>query len=430
MHGDDFLSTGSDGQLKWLKMALEAKYDLKTEMLGPGATEKREVRILNRVIRWGSPGVEFEADPRHSEILVEQLGLSEAKGVSTPGVREEKKKGEKSGKDENEKGEEKRKRRSTGGKKEEEEDRGERDEGKDEGEDERMSPEAATQYRSAVARANFLAQDRPELLYAVKEASRSTSDPRHGDWQKLKRIGRFLKARPRVVQHFGWQNKKEEDKVKTWSDSDWAGCTSTRKSSSGGVVSISGHTLKAYSATQNVIARSSAEAEFYALVKSASVGLGVQSMARNSGEELSVELNTDSTAAMGIAYRLGLGRVRHAQTQQLWVQQKILNKEIELKKVLACENVADLMTKHVAADLAEYLMEGMEYYFVEGRPSIAPRTMKSATKAEEYQKSAANEFELNVCKCYEMGSQRAWLQDPGLYDQRQRCLRTSCPWSS
>ena len=50
----------------------------------------REVKILNRIVSWNSvEGIIYEADPRHTEIIIEQFGLRDAKTVSTPGTEEE-----------------------------------------------------------------------------------------------------------------------------------------------------------------------------------------------------------------------------------------------------------------------------------------------------------------------------------------------------
>ena len=56
---------------------------------------------------------------------------------------------------------------------------------------------------------------------------------------------------------------------------------------------------------------------------------------------------TDSTAAKGIASRRGLGKVRHIEVNQLWVQEKVANGDIELNNVGTGENLADSLTKHV-----------------------------------------------------------------------------------
>ena len=69
------------------------------------------------------------------------------------------------------------------------------------------------------------------------------------------------------------------EELTVFTDSDWAGCKETRKSSSAGVMMLGAHTLlKAYTRKQKVIAKSSAEAELYAAALGASEAKGVQSM--------------------------------------------------------------------------------------------------------------------------------------------------------
>ena len=79
----------------------------------------------------------------------------------------------------------------------------------------------ATRFRGICARLNYLAQDRPEIRYSCKEASRRMARPFEGDWSLLKRIGRYLKGTPRVVQRFEWQS--ESGSLDTFVGSDWAG---------------------------------------------------------------------------------------------------------------------------------------------------------------------------------------------------------------
>ena len=41
IHGDDYVTVGLDADLKWMKKMLEAKYEIKTEVLGPGPEDKQ-----------------------------------------------------------------------------------------------------------------------------------------------------------------------------------------------------------------------------------------------------------------------------------------------------------------------------------------------------------------------------------------------------
>ena len=77
------------------------------------------------------------------------------------------------------------------------------------------------------------------------------------------------------------------------------------------------HLLKHYSRTQKVVTLSSAEAELGGVVQGASEGLGIQSIAKDMGMDLHLTLLADSSAAIGICHRSGIGRVRHLAVGQL-----------------------------------------------------------------------------------------------------------------
>ena len=88
VHGDDFAAVGPDGALQKLKAVLSGRYKDKTELLGAGAGDLKEVRILNRVVQMHDTGVTLEADPRHIELIVKDFGLDTGNGAATPGDKE------------------------------------------------------------------------------------------------------------------------------------------------------------------------------------------------------------------------------------------------------------------------------------------------------------------------------------------------------
>ena len=88
VHGDDFTTGGPKNQLDWFEKALEDHYELKRGgRLGPGPKDDREATVLNRVVRWTEQGLEYEADPRQVEKLLESLDLEDARPAATPGVK-------------------------------------------------------------------------------------------------------------------------------------------------------------------------------------------------------------------------------------------------------------------------------------------------------------------------------------------------------
>ena len=73
-------------------------------------------------------------------------------------------------------------------------------------EEQDMAPGEQTRYRALAARLNFLAVDRPDLLFAAKECSRRMSRPLNKDWEAIKRVCRYLIRCPRIVHSYRWQD--------------------------------------------------------------------------------------------------------------------------------------------------------------------------------------------------------------------------------
>ena len=140
-----------------------------------------------------------------------------------------------------------------------------------------LDAESRACYRSWTMQASFLSQDRCELQFAVKELARRMQQPNTKNVQALKRLVRFLKGSPRCLIVHGRQ--AEQQVVDVFSDSDWAGCTKSRRSTSSSYVMLGGHLIASSATTQIVVATSSGEAEFYALTKSVASALPAVPMA-------------------------------------------------------------------------------------------------------------------------------------------------------
>ena len=195
VHGDDCVTAGPKDSLLWMKKQLERKFEIKTKILGPGPGEEKSITILNRILEWTHEGISYEADARHAEQIVRELGMCKAKEVVTPGIRED-------------------------------------EPTEEERQETPLEGAAAAQYRAITARANYLALDRPGLGFAVKELTRRMAVPAEHDVVKLKRVGRYLRGAPRATIIFKWQEPPRD--LDGYTDADWAGCRTTRKSTSGG----------------------------------------------------------------------------------------------------------------------------------------------------------------------------------------------------
>jgi hypothetical protein len=312
VHGDDFTFLGYEEDLAQIVKAMKGWYELKVRgILGDGPGDVDKIKILNREVRFISGSLEMEADRKYAKLIAEECGLGhESTGLSMPIVKE--------------------------------------DEPED-GCDDALESAASTKFRALAATANFLAMDRADVQFAAKEICRDMSNPTGRSQKRLKRLARYLLDHPRLIWSYGPCDEEDSNVLRTFSDSDWAGCKRTRKSTSGGAIAVGGGVLKSWSSTQNTIARSSGEAEYYALVKAAAEALGVQAVAKDLGWDMSIQIWVDSSAAKGIASRVGLGKLRHMEVSYLWVQQALRQNKFELKKILGLVNPADILTKPMSA---------------------------------------------------------------------------------
>ena len=328
VHGDDFTIMGHTDELDWFRDEMKKSFTIKAKArLGPGQKGEQATRELNRIVEYGDGVLYYEADQRHAEDVISGMGLSsDSKTVVTPGTNTPTQAGKIIMND--------------------------------------------TQFRMLAARCNYLAQDRPDIQFAAKEVCRKMSSPDEDAWGKLKRLARYLAGESRVVYEYHRQQTPSE--IVVWSDTDFAGCKETRKSTNGGAIMLGGHCVKAWSSTQAKIALSSGEAEFGGIVKAASEGMGVQSMLRDLGYDLPLIINTDSSAAIGMGTRHGLGKVKHLDLKEMWIQERVMNGDIVLTKVSGENNIADLLTKHLDRNKVDHYLEKLSIKRRRGRHTIAP----------------------------------------------------------
>ena len=136
--------------------------------MGPASEDDKEGRVLNRMVRWSENCLEYEGDPRQVERLVRELGLEGAKPVATPGVKASHEQIET---------------------------------------DAPIDPDQVSHFRGLAARCNYLSQDRPDCQFSAKEICRFMSDPTKLGVEALKRLGRYLVKRRRLVFLYPWQEE-------------------------------------------------------------------------------------------------------------------------------------------------------------------------------------------------------------------------------
>jgi len=350
-HGDDFAIVGHRESTIWATEVIGKTFVVKDRgCLGPRSTDLKEILFLHRSVAYvagghGGERIEIAPDPRHAEILVALSGLNvKSKGVVTPGE-------------------------------------------KISMTDEMLAPlpeDEQPAFRSQAMRLGYLSLDRPDVQFPAKELARGLSRPQRRHAVALRRVVRYLLHAPNLSWHFPRQRWPK--RIRTWSDTDWAGCPVTRRSSSGTCQSFGAHLWWTSSSTQTPISLSSGEAEFYGVVKAASRAIGGKNLAIDLGfllfGELESEIATDSSAARGIASRRGTGRIRHLETGSLWVQAALQQGKFTLIKVKGTDNWADLGTKNVDRDTLQRLVHAMGLHVTRRRSALAPRCFLESSLME------------------------------------------------
>ena len=177
----------------------------------------------------------------------------------------------------------------------------------------------ATFFHALSARANYLAQDRPDIAFATKELCCEFCQPSKRSYERLKRVGRDLAGHHRMAYKYKYLDAIPEY-IEVYCDTVFAGCKATRRSTSGGVACLAclgPHSVQHWSKTQSTVSLSSGEAELRGICDGVSQGLGLQSICRDLGFSYKLRIHSDATAAIGIARRRGMGKIRHLDCSDL-----------------------------------------------------------------------------------------------------------------
>ena len=197
--------------------------------------------------------------------------------------------------------------------------------------------------------------DRADIQFAVKEICLPMANPTIGSWRQLKRLARCLKKWPRAVAKFHFQERSRV--VDGCSDSNWAGCRRTARSTSGGALMIF------HRKEHHLVVQRSGTGGF-------SHGVWGEHWIGTVGCRLGTVYEREDPcrffSATGAAHRRGNGKLRHVNFGSLWIQELVEEEEIFMCRVPGAENIADILTKHVGASLLDKHAANMGIFFPSG----------------------------------------------------------------
>nr|GEV70422.1 uncharacterized mitochondrial protein AtMg00810-like [Tanacetum cinerariifolium] len=122
-------------------------------------------------------------------------------------------------------------------------------------------------YRSMIGSLMYITSSRPDIMFAVCACSCFQVTPKASHFHAVKRIFRYLKGKP----HLGlWYHEDSPFNLVADSDSDYAGASLDRKSTTGGCQFLGCRLISWECKKQTVVATSSTEAEYITVVATSS----------------------------------------------------------------------------------------------------------------------------------------------------------------
>jgi hypothetical protein len=202
-----------------------------------------------------------------------------------------------------------------------------------------------THYQKIVGKLIYLTITRPDITFAVSLISQYMHAPTVQHLGMVKRILRYLKGtigRGIVMTRNGHTN------VMGYTDSDWAGNSLDRRSTTGYCMFVGGNLVSWKSKKQSVVARSSAEAEYRAMASAACELIWLKQLIADLGfpSITPMTLFCDNQAAMHIASNpVFHERTKHIEVDCHYIRQQVQAKLIHPQYVRSHDQLADVLTK-------------------------------------------------------------------------------------
>jgi hypothetical protein len=225
------------------------------------------------------------------------------------------------------------------------------------------NPADRTLYLSLIGSLMYAALgSHPDISFAISSLSRYNLAPLATHLTAAKRVLRYLKSTSAFRLHFPTCSKGLEG----FTDSDWAGCHSTRKSIGGSVFQINNSTISWKSKSQTVVALSTLEAEFIACSDGTREAVWLSRLEANMlnlPATNKVPMACDNQGAIKFI-KLGIptAKTKHIDVKHLHTHDKDKKGNVDFYYIESRNNVADIMTKPLPVELHQELTRKLGIY--------------------------------------------------------------------
>ncbi|RVW46896.1 Retrovirus-related Pol polyprotein from transposon TNT 1-94 [Vitis vinifera] len=219
-------------------------------------------------------------------------------------------------------------------------------------------------YRRLVGKLNYLTITRPDISFPVSVVSQFLQSPCDSHWDAVIRILRYIKSTP--GQGVLYENRGHTQVV-GYTDADWAGSPTDRRSTSGYCVFIGGNLISWKSKKQDVVARSSAEAEYRAMTLATCELIWLRHLLQELrfGKDEQMKLICDNQAALHIASNpVFHERTKHIEVDCHFIREKIASGCVATSFVNSNDQLADIFTKSLRGPRIKYICNKLGAYDV------------------------------------------------------------------
>ena len=189
---------------------------------------------------------------------------------------------------------------------------------------------------------------RPDLAYAASCLAKHMANPCERHWLQLKFLGRYLSA----TKTAGIVFRKDAPAPAGYVDSDYAACKDSRKSRTGFIFLAASGPISWASKQQNVVATSTAEAEYIAAAHAAREAICLKRVLHFLGNstEPAMVLHCDNQAALHMAKNSSdTVRTKHIDVVHHFLRDCVSRRLIRMVYIPTDDNPADMFTKALSA---------------------------------------------------------------------------------
>ncbi|GJU20123.1 putative ribonuclease H-like domain-containing protein [Tanacetum coccineum] len=199
-------------------------------------------------------------------------------------------------------------------------------------------------YRSMIGSLMYLTASRPDIMFAVCACARFQVTPKMSHLHAVKRIFRYLKGQPKLGL---WYPRDSPFDLEAFSDSDYAGASLDRKSTTGGCQFLGKRLISWQCKKQTIVANSTTEAEYVAAANCCGQVLWIQNQMLDYGFNFmntKIFIDNESTICI-VKNPVFHSKTKHIEIRHHFIRDCYEKKLIQVIKIHTDHNVADLLTK-------------------------------------------------------------------------------------